>query len=246
MSVTNTAACCTLPPVQAEYTPKGSYSDFTGLKTYITGEKDAKQAVLIVYDVFGFSPQILQGADLLASQGYAVYMPDFLGGDYAQPEWFSGSEEGTKMRTTWFSKFPGSISSQAKPVGNVISEIKSKHGQVGAAGFCWGWKVLVMTENGDKLAGIAGCHPSLIAADDVEKLSVPVALLPSEGEDMKIINEIYEGLEKKSPGSSFVKEYPKMPHGWMAARGDLKGEEGSKAFHDGYSTLAAFFKQNMK
>ena len=62
MSVTNTAACCTLPPVQAEYTPKGSYSDFTGLKTYITGEEDAKQAVLIVYDVFGFSPQILQGA----------------------------------------------------------------------------------------------------------------------------------------------------------------------------------------
>lgn len=33
------------------------------------------------------------GADLLASQGFAVYMPDFLKGDYVQGSWFNGSEE---------------------------------------------------------------------------------------------------------------------------------------------------------
>ena len=55
-------ACCQLPPIEADYTPKGSYADFEGLKTYTSGLEDAKSAVLMVYDVFGFSPQIVQGA----------------------------------------------------------------------------------------------------------------------------------------------------------------------------------------
>lgn len=106
-------ACCNLPPVQAEYTNKGEYTEINGLKTYVTGDKDSKQAILIVYDVFGFKPQIHQGpfsshlgssradrigADLLASQGFAVYMPDFLDGDYAEASWFDGSEEYVSTR----------------------------------------------------------------------------------------------------------------------------------------------------
>jgi hypothetical protein len=54
-------ACCQLPPVEAEYTPKGSYAELEGLKTYFSGPEDAKSAILMVYDVFGFSPQIVQG-----------------------------------------------------------------------------------------------------------------------------------------------------------------------------------------
>lgn len=33
------------------------------------------------------------GADLLSSQGHRVYMPDFLKGEYATADMFSGSEE---------------------------------------------------------------------------------------------------------------------------------------------------------
>jgi hypothetical protein len=54
-------ACCSLPPVQADYTPKGSYSDVNGLKSYIIGEESSKKVILVVYDIFGYSPQILQG-----------------------------------------------------------------------------------------------------------------------------------------------------------------------------------------
>lgn len=49
-----------------DYQPKGTYSDLKGHKTYISGDGDNKNAVLMVYDVFGFSPQILQGE----SQGW--------------------------------------------------------------------------------------------------------------------------------------------------------------------------------
>jgi hypothetical protein len=34
-----------------------------------------------------------QGADLLSSQGARVYMPDFLKGDYATADMFSGTDE---------------------------------------------------------------------------------------------------------------------------------------------------------
>jgi hypothetical protein len=59
--LTPTAECCTLPPVQAEYTPKGSFGELDGLKTYQTGPTDTGKAILMVYDVFAYSPQILQG-----------------------------------------------------------------------------------------------------------------------------------------------------------------------------------------
>jgi hypothetical protein len=35
----------------------------------------------------------MSGADLLSSTGARVYMPDFLKGEYATAEMFSGSEE---------------------------------------------------------------------------------------------------------------------------------------------------------
>lgn len=54
-------ACCSLPPVQAEYTPKGSYGKLGGIKSYGVGPTDTGKAILVVYDVFGYSPQILQG-----------------------------------------------------------------------------------------------------------------------------------------------------------------------------------------
>ena len=79
---------------------------------------------------------------------------------------------------------------------------------------------------------------SFIAADDCEKINVPLALLPSQGEDMSIvswysscgeqliggnaqINKIYEGVEKKNPGKNMLKHFSDQPHGWTAARGDV-------------------------
>lgn len=236
-------SCCQLPPIQAEYTPKGTYSDIDGLKTYVSGPEDAKAAILIIYDVFGFSPQIIQGADLLASQGFRVVMPDICKGTYCTPDMFDGSEAGNKKKADFFSGFPGAISSQSETVNKLISGLKSKHASLGAVGYCWGYKVLVVSDAFKQVGAFAGAHPSFIAEDDADKISQPLALLPSEGEDMKIINAIYDAVEKKNPGKSFVKHYDQVPHGWMAARGDLKNEPGLSSYQDGYQTLSNFFKQ---
>lgn len=73
-------ACCTVPPVISKgYSPKGDYKTIDGMKTYVTGPRSAKSAILVVYDIFGFFPQTLQGADILAhadkEHQYQVFMP---------------------------------------------------------------------------------------------------------------------------------------------------------------------------
>lgn len=76
---TQSHACCTVPPVQVDYKEKGSFTQVEGMKTYQTGSSSAKSGLLIVYDIFGFFPQTLQGADILASgdkdKPRQVFMP---------------------------------------------------------------------------------------------------------------------------------------------------------------------------
>lgn len=40
-------ACCSLPAIEAEYTPKGTYETIADLKTYVVGDASSKK--LIVY-----------------------------------------------------------------------------------------------------------------------------------------------------------------------------------------------------
>jgi hypothetical protein len=60
---TQSKACCTVPPVVSEgYKEKGEWITINGMKTYATGPKEAKSALLVVYDIFGTS---IAGADIL-------------------------------------------------------------------------------------------------------------------------------------------------------------------------------------
>lgn len=73
-------ACCTVPPVVSKgYQEKGKWITIDGMKTYKTGPDSAKSALLVVYDIFGFFPQTIQGADILAHSDkehqYQVFMP---------------------------------------------------------------------------------------------------------------------------------------------------------------------------
>lgn len=50
----------------------------------VTGPSDATAAILFVFDIFGYFPQTLQGADILSTSDkhhqYQVFMPDFFDG----------------------------------------------------------------------------------------------------------------------------------------------------------------------
>jgi dienelactone hydrolase len=238
-------ACCSLPPVSAEYTPKGTYGKVAGLKSYTVGPEDAKAAVLVVYDVFGYSPQILQGADILASGGYRVVMPDFLQGSYATADMFSGTPEGNAKRDKYFSGFPGVPTSQSDQIGAALAEVKAKYPKVGTVGYCWGWKATTTAKDVNDFTAIATCHPSFIDVEDADKVNVPVCLLPSKDEDKKTVNAVYEKLEQKNPGQNTIKWYDNDVHGWAAARGDLSGNEHTKAYQEAYADLLTFFKAKL-
>jgi hypothetical protein len=50
---TNTA-CCTIPPVTSDYTPKGTYKAIGAFnKVYVTGPENHDTAIICVYDIFG-------------------------------------------------------------------------------------------------------------------------------------------------------------------------------------------------
>lgn len=94
-------ACCSIPPVQSEYKPKGSYQKVGSFeKAYVVSTFSPLRAILLIrhssqigdskthaliciYDIFGFWPQTEQGADILSStlSGTKVVMPDFLQGN---------------------------------------------------------------------------------------------------------------------------------------------------------------------
>jgi hypothetical protein len=65
----------------------------TVLKTLpdVTGPSTAMNGILIIYDVFGYYPQILQGADILATfdeeHQYQVFVPDILDDTFANIDW---------------------------------------------------------------------------------------------------------------------------------------------------------------
>lgn len=57
----------------------------------MTGPADATRAIVLIYDIFGYFDQTLQGADILAygddKHRYKVYMPDWFKGQPCPIEW---------------------------------------------------------------------------------------------------------------------------------------------------------------
>jgi len=48
-------ACCSIPPVQSDYQPKGSIKPFGDFnRVYITGPEKSDNALVCVYDIFGY------------------------------------------------------------------------------------------------------------------------------------------------------------------------------------------------
>lgn len=71
----------------------------------MTGSKDAKNAIIAMYDIFGYWPQTQQGADLLAeATKTVVVMPDFFRGNAWPKDAFPprNDEESKKMQECAF------------------------------------------------------------------------------------------------------------------------------------------------
>jgi dienelactone hydrolase len=144
-------ACCTIPPIIAKnYQHKGSYQTIGGLRTYTTGPTDASHGILMISDVFGFYPQTLQGADILAyadnEKPYRVFMPDWFDGEPMPIEWFPPDTEDKKVKLGHFFETKAKPQTTAEKIPGVIKALKELAPGIqtwGFLGLCWGSKVCV-------------------------------------------------------------------------------------------------------
>jgi dienelactone hydrolase len=114
-----------------------------------TGPSSAKNALVLIYDVFGFKPQLLQGADLLAygkdGKKFQVFIPDFLP-EKASPSWFEPDvtlEERAAMGRMFGPGGSANAGVMKTALEKVSDAIKTQHPveKLGVLGYCWGAKV---------------------------------------------------------------------------------------------------------
>ncbi|KAI1181233.1 alpha/beta-hydrolase [Nemania sp. FL0916] len=240
-------ACCNVPPIVSKgYDAKGSYEELGGYKTYVTGPADATKGVVTIFDIFGYYPQTLQGADILATSGcYKVFIPDWFKGEPASLEWFPpDTEEKQKKLGGFFQKNPPPAVASATPA--YVKALSEKYPNIkewAILGFCWGGKVVsLVTGSSDNpfKAGVEA-HPAMVDPNDATNIKVPLALLASKDEDAGDVAKFEANLSVPKHVETFADQI----HGWMAARSDLEDERVKAEYKRGYETVLKFLSKHL-
>ncbi|KAL5697501.1 carboxymethylenebutenolidase [Ranunculus cassubicifolius] len=208
--------CCSNPPTLSSSSGCGKVIEEiggAGLRAYVSGDdsNSPKLAILLVSDVFGYeAPNLRKLADKVAGSGCYVVVPDFFHGDPYEPEnverplpvWLKshGTDKGTE---------------DAKAI---VAYLKSKGiTAIGAAGFCWGAKVVVELAKTDAIKAAVILHPSLVTIDDIKEVKTPISILGAEIDRLsppELVKQFEEVLSAKPDVDSYVKIFPGVAHGW--------------------------------
>jgi len=242
-------ACCNIPPVIAkDYPMKGKYENLDGTKAYVTGPDDATKAIIFIFDIFGYFPQTIQGADILAFSSdtkYKVVMPDWFDDNPADITWYPPDTPEKQENLGRFFKKNGPQSIKPRLV-SVIKAAETKYSSIqswGIVGLCWGGKAVSLLTSADdnpfKVA--AECHPAMVSAADAESIKIPLCMLASMDEPVDEVKKFEENLKAST---KHVEIFGDQIHGWMGARSNLEDERVKSEYVRGYKTLLDFFAKN--
>ncbi|EAQ89801.1 hypothetical protein CHGG_06420 [Chaetomium globosum CBS 148.51] len=239
-------ACCNIPPVVTTgYEPKGSYKEYDGLKTYATGPADATKGIIVIYDIFGYFDQTVQGADILAtsdSQKYQVFIPDWFKGEPCPIEWYPpNTPEKQKDLGAFFGKNPPTGVAQALP--GFVDTLNAKHPEIKSWGILRVKIVSLVTSSASNpFSAAAECHPAMVDPKEAESIKVPLILLASGEEPADKVQQFEANL--KGAAAKHVETFQDQIHGWMAARADLSNDRVKEEYARGYKTVLDFFGKN--
>uniref|UniRef100_A0A0D9WG91 Dienelactone hydrolase domain-containing protein n=1 Tax=Leersia perrieri TaxID=77586 RepID=A0A0D9WG91_9ORYZ len=170
-------------------TGRGEVVDsFGGMKAYISGAADSKAAIILISDVYDF-----------------FYGDPFVAGiaERLVQVWIEGH---------WPNK--GSFE-EAK---SIIAALKEKGvSSIGAAGYCWGGKVVVDLAKAHEIQAALMCHPSFVTVDDIKEVKCPIAILAAEVDHMspvELIKQFEQVLSSMPEVDHLVKIFPGVEHGW--------------------------------
>ncbi|KAF8387990.1 hypothetical protein HHK36_026656 [Tetracentron sinense] len=273
----SSSQCCENPPALNSSCGLGCVEELRGLKTYVTGSPDSKLGIILVSDVYGFENidgffeywlKIICMSDLLpfyyrfpiegsikwrfqdiywkladkvAAAGFYVVVPDFLYGDPYVPD------NAEKPLPIWIKSHGADKGFEdAKPV---IEALKSKGiSAIGAAGFCWGAKVVVELAKSDYIQAAVLLHPSLVTLDDIKEVKVPIAVLGAEIDKMSppaLLKQFEEVLSAKSEVDCHVKIFPGVAHGWTMRYKD-EDEAAVKCAKEAHQDMLDWFTKYIK
>ncbi|KAG0651362.1 putative AIM2 family [Hyphodiscus hymeniophilus] len=243
------AACCNVPPIIAkDYDIKGTYETIGGTTTYVTGPLTASTAVLYIFDIFGFSNQALQGADILATGNthnhYQVFVPDFFAGTPADITWYPPDDDRKEKALTewWSTRHPHTVVSKIPSLLEQFELYNPNIKRWAVAGFCWGGKVVSLTTQSNTLfAAAASSSPARMDPSDAAKITVPICILSSEEESATEVKAFTDALVVEH----YVEEFADQKHGWMTARGNLEDETIRKAYQRGYQAMLDFLNEHL-
>ncbi|XP_040996066.1 endo-1,3;1,4-beta-D-glucanase-like isoform X1 [Juglans microcarpa x Juglans regia] len=261
--------CCSNPPTLDPSAGSGHVEQLGGLTTYVSSSSDSKLAIILLSDIFGYeAPKLRRLADKVAAAGFYVVVPDFLHGnpfsfenaDRPLPVWIKdhGTDKGFE---------------EAKPV---IEAVKSKGvSAVGAAGFCWGAKVVVQLAKYELIQAAVILHPYIVTLDDIKGMDsnvnqiskcviyilmvivwnslisavkVPIAVLGAEIDELappELLKQFEQVLSTKPEVDSYVKIFPKVIHGWTT-RYDDEDDGAVKSAEEAHQDLLQWFVKYVK
>lgn len=213
----------------------------------MTGPENATTAILAIYDIFGYFPQTLQGADILAYGNnrphYRVFMPDFFNGDTAKIEWMP-PDNGEKQKAL------GEWPRLAQPelhlpkIRGLLDAAEALDHHIAhwvTIGYCWGGKMVsLLAAEGERFRAAVQTSPAMIDPQQAKKVRVPMMILASGDESRDIVEQYAKGLTV----AKRVEVFGDQVHGFMSARADLTDEHVRKEYHRGYGLALQFFEKH--
>lgn len=235
--------CCENPPnyICGAGVGTGHVQQLGGFNCYISGSVDSTRAVLLVSDVFGYeAPKLRKLADKVAAAGFYVVVPDFLRSDPRVANDERPLEEWIKDHG------PDQGFEDAKPV---IEALKSKGvTKIGAAGFCWGAKVVMELAKYAYIQAAVLLHPSFVAVDDMHAVKVPISILGAEIDRRsppELVKQFEMALDAKPEVDAFVKIFPGVAHGWSVRYND-EDELAVKSAEESHQDMLGWFEEHLK
>lgn len=226
----------------------GSERKLGGLDAYVVGPADAKAAVLVVPDVYGWKTQQIRGwADKLAAAGFLAVVPDYFKGDDRK------KSDSADTFAAWLQRYPRErVLSESDAVLADIKKAFPSVKKIGVQGFCWGglYSVLLAGQPAVDAAGVF--HGSLLKASDVAAVKVPIKFLQSDPTlDGQIGPELYKQIDgvlaaKRASGlDASIKSFPKQGHGF-SLRGDASDPAVARAANAAFDEGLAFLNKHLK
>jgi carboxymethylenebutenolidase len=197
-------------------------------------------AVVLIPAIFGTTPAIESMAQELASEGYAVVVPDLFWRILPGPLGYEGADR--EKAQDRYKRFD--VTAGVSDLGDIVrwcAREVSSNGKVGVMGLCFGGRYAAVAAADLGIGAAVSFHGTFIEAhlDALPRIACPTSLHFGEADSQTPMSEV-AGIAEASAGNANIAvfTYPDAPHGFMQQdRASYRPEAARSAWARGLETL---------